>query len=341
VPRGQRGRYQIMKRREFLIFLTLLVGGIVTWPFAAISQSQTIPVIGFLNIGSSHAFAPFVTAFHKGLNGGGYVEGQNVGIEFRWANGDFNLLRRQAVDLVHRKVALIVATGGLVSARAAKDATDTIPILYIGGADPVGEGLVTSINRPTGNVTGVNLYVSELIPKRLELLRELVPRTVKFAVVLNPKTPSAQFERSELKRVVEQTRLQLLIFEASSKDELKQAFDSATVAGAGALLISPDGFFTSQRADIVDLAANHRLPTIYGTREFVLAGGLMSYGPSIPDAYRQIGDYASRILKGAKPSDLPIQLPTMFDLVLNLKTAKALGIDVPYPLLIVANEVLE
>ena len=256
-----------------------------------------------------------MAAFHKGLNAGGYVEGRNVAIDYRWADGDFKLLREQAADLVHRNVALIVATGGLVSARAAKDATDTIPILYIGGADPVSEGLVTSINRPTGNVTGVNLYVSELIPKRLELLRDLVPGTIKFAVMLNPKTPSAQFERSELERVATQTPLQLSVLEASSVSELRQAFDLATVGGAGALLISPDGFFTSQRAAIVDLAAKHRLPVAYGTREFVVAGGLMSYGPSIPDAYRQIGDYASRILKGAKPGDLPIQLPTTFDLV--------------------------
>jgi putative ABC transport system substrate-binding protein len=329
-----------MKSREF-IFLTLLIGRIVLCPFAASAQSPTIPVIGFLNIGSAHTFAGFVAAFHKGLNAGGYVEGRNVAIDYRWADGDFKLLREHAADLVHRNVALIVATGGLVSARAARDATDTIPILYIGGADPVSEGLVTSINRPTGNVTGVNLYVSELIPKRLELLRDLVPGTIKFAVMLNPKTPSAQFERSELERVATQTPLQLSVLEASSVSELRQAFDLATVGGAGALLISPDGFFTSQRAAIVDLAAKHRLPVAYGTREFVVAGGLMSYGPSIPDAYRQIGDYASRILKGAKPGDLPIQLPTTFDLVLNLKTAKALGIDVPYPLLMIANEVID
>jgi putative ABC transport system substrate-binding protein len=330
-----------MKKRVLLIFLSFLVGGLVTWPFAASAQSPTVPAIGFLNIGSASTFAAFVAAFHKGLNAGGYIEGQNVAIEYRWGNGDFKLLREQAADLVQRKVALIVATGGLVSARAAKDATDTIPILYIGGADPVSEGLVTSINRPTGNVTGVNLYMSELIPKRLELLRELVPHTVKFAVLLNPKTPSAQFEKLEVERVAAQTGRQLFVLEASAKSELEQAFDLAAEMGAGALLVSPDGFFTSRRAEIVELAASRRLPVAYGTREFVVAGGLMSYGPSIPDAYRQIGDYASRLLKGAKPSDLPIQLPTKFDLVLNLKTAKALDIDIPYPLLIVANEVIE
>jgi putative ABC transport system substrate-binding protein len=330
-----------MKRRELLVSGMAVFGGIIAWPVASTAQSQAIPVIGFLNIGSAHTFSPFVAAFHRGLNAAGYVEGQNVAIEYRWANGDFKLLREQAAELVHRKVAVIVATGGLVSARAAKDATDTVPIVYIGGADPVSEGLVTSINRPTGNITGINLYVSELIPKRLEFLRELVPQIVKFAVLVNPKTPSAQFERSELARVASQTRLELFILEASSESELKRAFDSATAAGAGALLVSPDGFFTSRRAEIVHLAAKHRLPVAYGTREFVVAGGLMSYGPSIPDAYRQIGDYASRILKGAKPSDLPIQFPTTFEFALNLRTAKALSIDVPYPLLIVATEVID
>jgi putative tryptophan/tyrosine transport system substrate-binding protein len=338
---GRRGRYQIMKRREFLLALTMLIGGIRSGPFAAGERSATMPVIGFLNFGSARVFANFLAAFQQGLNAAGYVEGQNVAIEYRWANGDFRLLREQAADLVNRKVTLIVATGGLVSARAAKDATDTIPIVYIGGADPVAEGLVTSINRPIGNVTGVNLYVSELIPKRLELLRELVPRAEKFAVIINPITPSGQFERLELERVASQTRLPLLVLEASSESELKQAFDSAVRAGAGALLVSPDGFFTSQRAQIVDLAATHSLPVAYGTREFVAAGGLMSYGPSIPDAYRQIGDYAARILRGAKPTDLPVQQPTRFDLVLNVNTAKALGIDVPYPLLITASEVIE
>jgi putative ABC transport system substrate-binding protein len=341
VPRGSEVRYQIMKRRALVVALALLLGGIIAWPVPAGAQSPPIPVIGFLNIGSAGVFARFLAAFHQGLNTAGYVEGQNVAVEYRWANGDFKLLREQATDLVRRRVALIVATGGLVSARAAKDATDEIPILYIGGADPVAEGLVTSINRPIGNVTGVNLYVSELIPKRLELLRELVPRAEKFAVIINPRTPSSQIERSELERLTTHAGLPLFVLEASSESELKQAFESAVRAGAGALLISPDGFFTNQRAQIVDLAATHSLPVAYGTREFVAAGGLMSYGPSIPDAYRQIGDYAARILRGAKPTDLPVQQPTRFDLVLNVKTAKALGIDVPYPLLITASEVIE
>jgi putative tryptophan/tyrosine transport system substrate-binding protein len=326
-----------MKRRDFLVALTLLIVGMVTWPFAGGAQSPNLPVVGFLNVGSAHVFATFLAAFHQGLNAGGYVEGQNVAIEYRWADGHFKLLREHAADLANRNVTLIVATGGLVSARAAKDATDTIPIVYIGGADPVAEGLVSSINRPRGNVTGVNLYVSELIPKRLELLREFVPQAEKFAVIINPRTPSATIERA----AIGQTKFQLFVLEASSESELKQAFDSAAAAGADALLVSPDGFFTNQRAQIVDLAAKHRLPVAYGTREFVVAGGLMSYGPNIADAYHKIGDYAARILKGAKPSDLPVQQPTRFDLVLNVKTARTLGLDVPDTLLITANEVIE
>ena len=327
-----------MRRREFL---TLLTGAAVAWPLSARPQSPGMPVIGFLNIGSSRAFAAFLAAFHKGLNAAGYVEGRNVAIEYRWAEGNYDWLREHAADLVRRKVELIVATGGLVSALAAKNATDTIPVLFVGGIDPVAEGLVASINRPGGNATGVNLNASELTPKRLELLRELVPGTVKFAALLNPKTRAAQFERPDLERAAEKMQLQLSVLEASTEDDLRSAFDAAAAAGVGALVVSNDGFFTSRRAQIIGLAASHKLPVIYGLREYAAAGGLMTYGPSIPDAYRQIGDYAVRILKGAKPGDLPVQQPKTFELVVNLKTAKALGIEVPYPLLITANEVIE
>jgi putative ABC transport system substrate-binding protein len=275
------------------------------------------------------------------LNAGGYVEGRNVAIDYRWAQGNYEQLRADAADLVRRRVALIVATGGLAAARAAKNATETIPILFIGGANPVGEGLVASLSRPGGNATGVNLYASDIIPKRLELLRELVPGIAKFVVVINPKVPSAQFERLELEKAVQEPGLQLSILEASDAGELKKAIHSAAAAGAGALLVSPDGFFTSQRAQIVDLVASHKLPAAYGWRQYTEVGGLMSYGPSIPDAYRHIGEYAGRILKGAKPGDLPVQQPTAFELVLNLKTAKALGIEVPYPLLVAASELIE
>jgi putative tryptophan/tyrosine transport system substrate-binding protein len=326
-----------MRRRTFF---TLLIG-FIACPFAGQAQSPNQPVIGFLNIGSSNTFAPFVAAFHKGLNAGGYVEGRNVTIEYRWAEGNYDRLKAQAADLVHRHVDLIVATGGLVSARAAKEVTDSIPILNIFGFNPVGEGLVTSFNRPGGNVTGVSAYASELTAKRLELLRELVPGIVKFAVLLNPNTRADKFERPDLERAAREKQLQLLVLDASAESEVIAAFDAAVTAGAAALVLSPDGFFTSRRGSIVELAANHRLPVVYPWREYAMAGGLMSYGPSIPDAYRQIGDYASRILKGAKPSDLPVQMPTTFELVINLKTAKALGIEVPYPLLATATEVIE
>jgi ABC-type uncharacterized transport system substrate-binding protein len=330
-----------MKRRKVFALFALLIGGVTAWPLVGRTQPPNVPDIGFLNIASATAFAPFLASFHKGLNTTGYVEGRNVAIEYRWADGDFNLLREQAADLVRRQVRLIVATGGMVVARAAKNATDTIPILFIGGGYPVEEGLVASLNRPGGNVTGVNLYASELIPKRLELLHELVPSSAKFAALLNPKTPSARFERADLERAKRETGLPLLMLEASTEAEIRKAFDSAVAEGVGALIISNDGFFTSRRRQIIELAANHRLPAVYGTREYVVSGGLMSYGPNITDAYRQIGDYVGRVLKGAKPGELPVQQPTKFDLALNLKTAKALGIETPYPLLITASEVIE
>src|SRR5215510_8908023 len=324
--------------------LTFLAGGMVAWPLVAHTQSTTKterPEIGFLNIGSERSFESFVAAFKAGLSQGGYTDGKNVSIEYRWAEGNYDRLREGAADLARRRVALIAATGGLAAARAAKDASDTIPILNIFGVNPVGEGLVTSFNRPGGNITGVSAYASELIPKRLELLRELVPKTEKFALVLNPKVPSARFERPDVERSARAAGLQLSIVEASTEDELKMAFEAAAALGAGALIVSPDGFFTSKRALIVQLAAIHKLPVVYSWREYVQAGGLMSYGPNITDAYRKLGEYASRILKGAKPAELPVQQPTKFDLVVNLKAAKALGIEVPYPLLITASEVIE
>jgi putative ABC transport system substrate-binding protein len=328
-------------RKPLAIFsFALLAGVFASFPVCR-AQSPGPPVVGFLNIASPHAFASFVAAFHEGLKAGGYIEGRNLTIEYRWAEGNYQRLREQAKDLVGRQVALIVATGGLAAARAAKDLTDTIPILNIFGADPVGEGLVTSFNRPGGNVTGVSAYASELIPKRLELLRELAPKTEKFAVLLNPKVPSARFERLDVERVITETGLPLLVLEASSQDELRKAFESTAKDGVGALVVSPDGYFTSQRALIVELAASHKLPVVYGWREYAVAGGLLSYGPSITDAYRQIGDYASRILKGAKPGDLPVQLPTKYEMVVNLGTARTLGLTLPRVIYARANELIE
>jgi putative tryptophan/tyrosine transport system substrate-binding protein len=330
-----------MTRHQFLLFLAILMAEAIVGPSPARAQSAGMPVIGFLNIGSASAFATFLAAFHEGLGSTGYAERRNVAIEYRWADGDFKLLREQADDLVRRNVALIVASGGLVVAKAAKNATRTIPILFIGGGYPVDEGLVTSLNRPGGNATGVNLSASELITKRLQLLHELVPGTVKFAALLNPKTPSSHFERPDLESAGRETGLSLSILEASTEEELRKAFDIAASQKVGALVVSNDGFFTSRRGQIVELAAGHRLPVIYGTREYVIAGGLMSYGPSIPDAYRLIGEYTGRVLKGAKPDDLPVRLPTRFDFVVNLNTAKALDLTLPRTIYARANELIE
>jgi ABC-type uncharacterized transport system substrate-binding protein len=318
-----------MRRRDFIALL-----GAAALPLGGCWERSATPVIGFLNIASPGASKGFVAAFHKGLSNGGYYEGKNVAIEYRWAEGNYELLREQAAELVRLKVDLIVATGGLISGRAAKDATDTIPILNIFGYNPVSAGLVKSYNQPGGNVTGVSVQSLELIPKRLERLLELLseqtPSIVKIAALVNPNTPDAAARETKvLEEAVKQKGLQLLVLEVSTESDIKRAFDAAREAGAGALLVSPDGFFTSQRAKIVELAASHRLPTTYGWREYVVAGGLMSYGPSITQAYEQIGDYASRILKGDKPGELPVQTPTKLDLVINLKAAKALGLKMP------------
>jgi ABC-type uncharacterized transport system substrate-binding protein len=327
-----------MRRREFL---TLLTGAAVAWPLSARPQAASMPVIGFLNVGAPRAFAAFLAAFHKGLNGAGYVEGRNVAIEYRWAEGNHDWLREHAADLVRREVAVIVATGGAVSAQAAKRITQRIPIVFIVGTDPVGERLVSSISRPGGNATGISLASAELMKKRMEMLHELVPHAHKIAVLIDPQTTSAQSERLDTQRMAQATKLEIVMLEAGDESQLETAFASAVKAGAGALLITPGAFYTSKRAQIIKLAASYKLPTGYPWREYPADGGLMSYGPNVPDAYRRIGDYAGRILKGTKPEDLPVQLPTTFDLVLNLKIAKALGIEVPYPLLITANEVIE
>jgi putative ABC transport system substrate-binding protein len=291
----------------------------------------------------------FLEAFHKGLNEGRYFEDRNVKIEYRWAEGNYDLLREYAVELARLRVDLIVATGGLISALAAKDATGTIPILNIFGFDPVSAGLVKSYNEPGGNITGVSVQNLELIPKRMEMLLELLQgRTPSIvAALVNPKTPAAPRETKDLEEAVAkksvelQKKLQLLILEASAESDFKRAFDSAVAAGAGALVVGPDGFFTSQRAKIVELAASHSLPTVYGWREYVAAGGLMSYGPNITLAYKQIGVYASRILNGTKPSDLPVQTPQKIELVVNLKAMKALGLTIPRILLTSVDEYID
>jgi putative ABC transport system substrate-binding protein len=301
-----------------------------------------MPVVGFLNSASPGAWKPYVEAFHQGLNEAGYVEGRTVAIEYRWAEGQYERLPSLAADLVRRKMAVIVATGGTPPALAAKAATKTIPIVFTIGADPVKLGLVASLNRPGGNVTGVNLFVSQMEGKRLGLLRELVPSAALIAVLLNPNNPNAA--TTQLENVQEAARAvgqQIHILHAGSEAELEAAFATAQRVGSGALLVTSDPFFNSRRTYIIALAARHAIPAIYEQREHVLAGGLMSYGTNLSDGYRQVGIYTGRILKGEKPADLPVTQSTKFEFVINLTTAKALGIVVPPMLSARADEVIE
>jgi putative ABC transport system substrate-binding protein len=323
-----------MRRRTFIAAL----GGAAAWPLAARAQQPAMPVIGFLNSASPGPFALLLSAFHEGLKDGGYVEGKNVTVEYRWANGQYDRLPALAADLVRRRVTVIAATGGTTTAQAAKAATTTIPILFIAGANPVGDGLVSSFNRPGGNVTGVSVYTSELAPKRLELLRELVPKATKIALLVNPGNA---VDSQDAQNMLQRAGLPLLILSATVETEFEREFISATQQGAQALLVSADPFFNSRRTQLVALAARYAVPAAYPWSEYAKAGGLMSYGTSIPGAYRQIGQYVTRILKGAKPADMPVEQPIKFEFVVNLKTAKTLGIDVPTSLLLRADEVIE
>ena len=325
-----------MKRRAFVTFL----GGALAWPLGASAQEPAVPVIGFLNTASPGPTAPLLNAFRLGLSEGGYVEGRNVAIEYRWAEGQFARLPELAADLVRRRVSLIAATGGTVSASAAKAATATIPILFI-AANPVGDGLVTSLNRPGGNLTGVALFGRELMPKRLELLGELVPRAARIAILLNPTGFGAEPEAKYLEAAMRATKQQMVVLKASTESDLEPAFISAVQQRADALLVSDNPFFTDRRAQIVALAARHAMPAAYPWRQYADAGGLMSYGPSIAGAYRLIGRYAGRVLKGDKPADLPVQMPTRFELVINVKTASSLGLSVPINLFVAADELIE
>jgi putative tryptophan/tyrosine transport system substrate-binding protein len=319
-----------MRRREFIAGL----GSAAAWPLVARAQQPPMPVIGFLNSGSPRPFAPLLAAFRQGLNDGGYVEGQNVAIEYRWAEGRYDQLPALAADLVRRRVAVIAATGGTPSARAAKAATATIPILFA-TANPVGDGLVASFSRPGSNATGVSVFTTELAPKRLQWLRELVPKAGKIGMLINPAANVQEME------AVTRAGLHLLTIKAQADSDLEQAFTEAAEQGIEALLVSADPSFNARRAQLVALAARHSLPAAYPWREYVEAGGLMSYGTSLAGTYRQVGQYVSRVLKGDKPADLPVQNPTKFELVINLKTAKALGLTVPETLLATADEVIQ
>jgi putative ABC transport system substrate-binding protein len=325
-----------MKRRE----LILLLGGAVIAPRALRAQQKPMPVIGFLNGTSPGPAAAFVAAFRQGLSETGYVEGQNVAIEYRWAEGRYDRLPALATDLVGRRVDVIVATGGDRSALAAKSATSTIPIVFTGG-DPVAIGLVASLSRPGANLTGFSIITVELHPKLLELISELVPQVGVIALLVNPNNPNAERMQRDVQEAARAKRVQLHILKAGIESEMEGAFATLVHLKAGALLVGADAFFNSRREQLVALALRHAVPAIYEWREFPVAGGLISYGTSLAAVYRQVGIYVGRILKGAKPADLPVQQPTKFELVVNLKTAKALGVTVPPSILARADEVIE
>ena len=326
-----------MRRREFIT----LVGGAVASPLVARAQQPTRPVIGYLHNATSGTAAHFVVAFRNGLKESGYVEGQNVAVEYRFAEGQYDRLTALAADLVQRRVAVIVASGGDPPALAAKAASATIPIVFGCSSDPVKLGLVASLSRPSGNATGVYVFTSIMAAKRLELLGELVPQAAVLAALVNPGSPSAVTQSEDLQEAARVRKQKLIVLEASTESDINLAFATLVQQRATALLVDTDAFFLSRRDQFSALAAHHRIPTIYAQREFVVAGGLLSYGPSIADMNRQLGVYAGRILGGAKPDDLPVQQPTKFEFAINLYAAKMLGLDIPTKLFVLADEVIE
>jgi putative ABC transport system substrate-binding protein len=327
-----------LRRRDFIAALSC---GAIGWPLAARAQQPAMPVIGFLSSGSPKAYASRVAGFRKGLNESGYIDGQDVAIEFRWAQGQYDRLPLFAAELVQQKVAVIVTSGGDVAALSAKAATSSIPILTVSGSDPVKSGLIASFNRPGGNITGASFVATELETKRLEILKDVVPTAAVIGILMNPANPAAESRSQDLQTAARTLKRNIHIVSASSESDLETAFATLIQQQAGALLVSTDSLFTGQRDRLVSLAARHALPTIYAWREFVEAGGLVSYGPIINEVYRQVGLYTGRILKGEKPADLPFVRPVKFELVINLKTANALGLTVPRLILALADEVIE
>jgi putative ABC transport system substrate-binding protein len=328
-----------MRRREFI---TLLGGAAAALPLAARGQQPTMPVIGFLHSASAAAYTAPLAAFRKALSEAGYVEGQNVAIEYRWAEGQNDRLPALAVDLVRRRVAVIVTPGSTAATLAAKVATATIPIVFVIGADPVKIGLVASLNRPGGNATGINDFGVEIGAKRLGLLHELLPGAARFGVLVNPDNPSiTESFVTELQTAATAIGRQIEVVTASTNGDIDTAFATLVKKHADALLISPDALFVTRRVQLITLAVRHALPALYHRRELAEAGGLMSYGSDLPDQYRQTGVYVGRILKGEKPAEMPVQLPTRFEFIINLQTAKTLGIEIPATLLARADEVIE
>jgi putative ABC transport system substrate-binding protein len=327
-----------MRRREFIT----LLGGAAAWPLSARAQQPAMPVIGFLSIRSPGTDAQFLVSFRQGLSDSGFVEGQNIAVEYRYAEGQIDRLPSLAADLVRRQVAIIVTTGGTQAALAAKAATTTIPIVFTTGGDPVREGLVQSLNRPGGNLTGVTTSYDEAAPKRLGLLREILPSAAVIGVLVNPNDPlTASSETKAMHTAARSVGQRIEILQAGTERDIDAVFANLIDMRVGALVVAAHALFATQEHQLIALAARHAIPTLYWRREFAEAGGLMSYGSSLADAFRVVGVYAGRILKGERPGDLPVQQPTKFEFVINIKTAKALGLTVPPGLLVRADEVIE
>jgi putative tryptophan/tyrosine transport system substrate-binding protein len=325
-----------VKRREFIT----LLGGAAAWPLAARAQ-QAMPVIGFLNAASSDGYAERLRGFRQGLKDTGFVENENVAVEYRWAENQADRLPAMATELVHRRVAVIAATGGNAAVEAAKAATTTIPVLFVTPDDPVKLGLVTSMARPTGNLTGINFVSTELNAKRLELLRDLVPAIKQVAVLWNPREPSSEIRLNEVRSAASAMGLQIQVYNAGNSREIDMAFAAMTSERADAFFFIADPSFNGRRIQLVHLATRHAIPAIYWQREFAEVGGLISYGSNISEAFRQVGIYAGRVLKGDKIADLPVVRSDKFELVINHQTARLLGITVPPSLLARADEVIE
>jgi putative tryptophan/tyrosine transport system substrate-binding protein len=327
-----------MKRREFI---TLLGSAAGAWPLASRAQQPAMPVIGLLSVRSPEESAHLLRAFLSGLSESGIVEGQNTVIQYRWAHGEYDRLPTLAAELVHAPVAVLVAVGGEPAARAAKTATTSIPVVTIFSTDPVKSGLISSLSHPGGNVTGVSNLATAMEPKRVGLLHELVPQAKAFGALINPDFPTFADQLADIQAAAQTTGLELHVFRAATNRDIEAAFEAITQQQIAALLVAADPFFNSRRDQIVGLAARRGVPAMYSFRDYAVAGGLMSYGIDLPDTYRQAGAYAGRVLKGAKPAELPVLQPTKFEFVINLKAAKALGVKFSDNLMSLADEVIE